>query len=119
MTPDEVRLVINGWLENQSQLVLVAQLWGFSVALRCRVAFLNAEWTVGLLTSDAGRIGVELSEPGTEFKYAEPREFPELVASSGLSAAQRVASSITILFPPRESSDGEDREVVSLIELID
>jgi hypothetical protein len=119
MTPDEVRLVINGWLENQSQLVLIAQLWGISVALRCRVGFLNDEWTLGLLTSDAGRIGIDLSEPGTEFKYAEPREFPELAASSGLSAAQRVASSVTLFFPPRESSEGEDRECVSIIELID
>jgi hypothetical protein len=124
MTPDEARLVINGWLENQSQLVLIAELWGFALTLRCRVGLLSEDGKVGLVTSDGGRIVVDLSEPGAEFKYAEPREFPDTAASLGLSAAQRIASSVTLVFPPREDSDSEGSdtpspEVVTLIELVD
>ena len=37
MIPEDVRLVMNGWLDNQSQLALVGNLFGFAVTLRCRV----------------------------------------------------------------------------------
>ncbi len=104
MTPEEVRLVMNGWLENQSQLVLVGQLLGVAVALRCRVELLSAG-NVGLSTSDGGRIVVDFSDPELVFKYSEAREFPEIVEGWGLTAEQCLASSLMFLFPVRFPSD--------------
>ena len=122
MTPEGVRLVMNGWLENQSQLVLVGQLFGFAFALPCRVEALTGPG-VQLSTKDGGRIAVGLWESGVEFRYAEPREFPAIEASSGLTAAQKIASSVSVLFPSRglDSQDdpGPEPEMVSFMELID
>lgn len=115
MTPEEVRLIMNGWLENHSQLALVGQLWGFAVALRCRVGAVSDEAVI-LLTSDGGQIVVGVSEEGTEFKYSEIREFPELAAKFGLTDAQRFSSSLTMLFPPRDVA--ADPECLSFIELV-
>ena len=33
MSHEEVRLLLNGWLENNAQLGVVGQLWGFGFAL--------------------------------------------------------------------------------------
>jgi hypothetical protein len=116
MTPEEVRLVMNGWLENQSQLALVGQLWGFALALRCRVGFVSDE-TVGLITSDGGKVVVGLSEEGTKFKYSEMREFSELARKLDLTPEQRFASSLMLMFPPRDV--GADLETLYFAELID
>lgn len=117
MTSEEVRLVMNGWLENQSQLALVGQLSGLGMALHCRVGALT-EFGIELTTSDGGRLAVSLWETGAEFKYAEPREFPALEASCELTAAQRIASSVSALFPVVEGSDDSERECISFIELV-
>jgi len=53
MSHEEVRLLMNGWLDNHSQLGVVGQLWGFGFALRCRVAFVS-DSAIGLVTSDGG-----------------------------------------------------------------
>lgn len=114
MTPEEVRLIMNGWLENQSQLALVGQLWGFALAVRCRIEVLTDD-AVGLATSDGGRIVVDISEPGTEFKYAEGREFPKLAERFGLTGEHLFAQSITMLFPSR--SEDEAPESLHFAEL--
>jgi hypothetical protein len=114
MTPEEVRLILNGWRDSHSQLALTGQLWGFAFALRCRVDFVTDE-TVGLSTSDNGHIVVVISEEGTDFRYAELREFPELAEKFGLTAEQQFASSLTMLFPPR--SEGDDPESLHFAEL--
>lgn len=116
MTPEEVRLILNGWRENHSQLALVGQLWGFGLALRCRVDFVTDE-AVGFSTSDGGRIVVSISEEGTDFRYAVLREFPELADKFRLSAEQRSASSLTMLFPSR--SEDDDSESLHFSELIE
>jgi hypothetical protein len=116
MTPEEVRLVMNGWLENQSQVALVGQLWGFALAVRCRIEVVTDE-SVGLTTSDGGRIVVDISEPGTAFKYAERRELPKLAERFGLTGEQLFAPSITMLFPSRSEED-EPSESLHFAELI-
>ena len=116
MTPEEARLVLSGWLDSHSQIALVGQLWGFVLALRCRVDFVSDE-SVGLVTADGGRIVVALSEPGTDFRYAALREFTELVDKFGLSEEQQSASSLTMLFPSR--SEGDDPESLHFLELND
>lgn len=116
MTPEEVRLILNGWLQNQSQLALVGQLWGFCLAVRCRVEFVTDD-AVGLATADGGRIVVALSEPGTDFRYAERREFPELAEKFGVTEEHLSAPSLTMLFPSR--SEDDDAESLHFSELID
>jgi hypothetical protein len=116
MTPEDVRLILNGWRENDSQLVLTGQLWGFALALRCRIEIVTDE-TVGLSTLDRGRIIVSICEEGTDFKYGEPREFPGLAERLNLTTEQRLASSLTMLFPSRSEED--DPESLCLIELIE
>lgn len=125
MIPEDVRLVMNGWLENQSQLALVGNLFGLAVALRCRVGFIDAA-KVELETSDGGRIAVDLSGPGLDFKYAEPREFPEMDVSSEITAGQQFSSMIAVLFPrrlladlPNDVEDVSEAESLMLMELID
>ena|SRR5450631_596475 len=116
MTSDEARLLMNGWLENQSQLVLIGQLSGIAAALRCRVDALT-ELGVELSTSDGRKVAVALWQTGAEFKYAEPREFPAIEASSGITAAQRFASSVTALFPGERDSGNSEPDHLSFIEL--
>jgi hypothetical protein len=116
-------LVISGWLENKSQLALVCGMFGLSAAIRCRVTAMT-EMRVELSTVDGGRLGVDLSDPAIEFRYAEPREFLEIEAS-GVTAAQKYASSVTALFPLRVrlADDPDDapleHESLSLTELIE
>jgi hypothetical protein len=37
MTPEEARLVMKGWLDNQSQLAFVGSLFGLGAFLSCKV----------------------------------------------------------------------------------
>jgi hypothetical protein len=116
MTPEEVRLVIRGWHDNQTQLALTANVFRFAVALRCRVTAVSDSW-IELSTADNGRLAVDFSDPETIFRYTEPREFAELSARLGLSPAQRLASSLTALFP--SEGDSSPVESVMLMELVD
>ena len=100
---------MKGWEENQSQLALVGQLWGAGFALRCRVAFVTEE-TLGLHTSDGGRIAVSICEPGAEFRYVEPRELPGMAEKHELTPAQQLASGIMMLFPSRLVVDEGEEE---------
>lgn len=75
------------------------------------------EETVGLSTSDGGRLVVSISEEGTDFKYAVLREFPELADTFRLSEEQQSASSLTMLFPSR--SEGDDPESLHFSEFND
>jgi hypothetical protein len=109
MTPEEARLVMNAWAENQSQLALVGQLWGVGFALRCRVAFVTEE-TLALSTSDGGRIAISICEAGTEFRYSQPREFPTIVEKFGLASEQQLASGLTIFFASRLVLDEGEEE---------
>lgn len=125
MIPEDVRLVMNGWLDNQSQLALVGNLFGFAVTLRCRVRLVE-DTRVELVTSDGGRIAVVLSDPGIDFKYAEPREFPEIGASSEMTAGQQFSSIIAVRFPrriladlPADTVDVSEAESFMFMELID
>ena len=115
---------MNGWLESQSQLALVGNLFGLAVTLRCRVGLVE-DARVELVTSDGGRIAVVLSDPGINFKYAEPREFPEMGASSEMTAGQQFSSIIGVLFPrriladfPDDTEDVSEAESLMLMELI-
>jgi hypothetical protein len=116
MNPEEVRLRLKGWLESQSQLVLVANIFRFAAALRCKVSGVSDSW-VELSTIDGGRLAIDLSDPEVIFRYTEPREFAELSAKLGLKPAQRFAASVTALFP----SEGESAECESmmLMELVE
>lgn len=116
MTPEEVRLMINGWLENQSQLVLIANVSRFAVAVRCRVTRSSDFW-VELSTVDNGKLAVGLFDPAAIFKYTEPREFSDLSTKLGLSAAQRFASSVTAMLPSEDES--LESESIMLMELVD
>jgi len=98
MTPEEVRLVIRGWHQNQTQLALTADIFRVAIQLRCRVTAVSDTW-IELSTADKGRLAFDFSDPETIFRYTEPREFAELSAKLGLSPAQRIASSVTALFP--------------------
>jgi hypothetical protein len=121
MSHEEVRLLLNGWLENNAQLGVVGQLWGFGFALlRCRVTFVS-DSTIGLVTIDGGKIEVDISEPGTEFKYAQPRELPEFASKHGLTDEQKLASSLMVLFPPREAGELTEgnAESISFRELVE
>lgn len=115
MTPQDVHLILNGWRESRSQLTLLGELWGFALALPCRVELVTDQF-VELSTPDQGLIVVSISEEGTEFKYAELRERAELADKFGLSAEQRSASSLTMLFPSR--SEGDEPESLSFVERI-
>ena len=119
--PEDVRLVINGWLESRSQLALVGQVFNLGIALRCRVVALTEE-RVELGTVDGGRISVPLVDPTLTFRYAEPREFPDPIG--GLTEEQSLASSLTITFPSRVRLDAledvsDTPETVCLMELIE
>ena len=119
MSHEEVRLLMNGWLDQQSQLRVVGQLWGVNFVLLCRIAFVS-DSAIGLATSDGG-ITVDISEPGTEFKYAQPREFSEFASKHGLTDEQKLASSLIVLFPSRELEEltGEDAECISFCEIVE
>jgi hypothetical protein len=117
MIPEDVRLVMNGWLTSRSQLALAGHLLGFTVTLRCRVDLLT-DTGVELSTSDGGRIGVDLADPTMEFRYAEPREFPEIEVTE----EQGLASSLTALRWRRFGADGKpssEPESLYLIELVE
>lgn len=121
MTSEEARLVMKGWDEDRCQLALVGQLWGVGLALRCRVAFVTEE-TLGLHTSDGGRIAISICEPGTEFRYSQPREFPTMVEKLGLTPEQQSASGLTISFASRlvldEDEETPEPESLHLTELV-
>jgi len=120
MSHEEVRLLMNGWLDNHSQLGVVGQLWGFGFALRCRVAFVS-DSAIGLVTSDGGKIEVDVSESGTEFKYSQPRELSEFASKHGLTDEQKLASSLMVLFPPREAEELTEKnaECISFLEIVE
>jgi hypothetical protein len=116
-------LILNGWLENQSQLTLVGSLFGFRVAVRCQVKEVT-DSAVLLLTADGGRLAVDLSIKKTVFRYSDPRELPEIESSSGRPYAKKISSSVTILFPSRALLDAPDdidleAESLSVIEMIE
>jgi hypothetical protein len=119
MSPEEVRLLMKGWLESQSKLMVVGQLWGCAFVVHCRVAVVS-ESTVGLET-DGGKIMVNISKPGTGFKYAQPREFPDLATKKRLTDEQKLSSSLMILFPPREGEEEteENAESISFREIVE
>jgi len=122
MTWKEALLILNGRLERQSQLTLVGSLFGFRVAVRCQVKELT-DTAVLLLTADGGRLAVDLSIQETAFRYSEPRELPDMERTTGLPFAQKIASSVTILFPLRALPDSTDdtvleAESLSFIETI-
>jgi hypothetical protein len=55
MTP-EVRLIMNGWLESQSQLALVAQLCGFAPALPRQLLEFSPDVRNGRTASPQSRV---------------------------------------------------------------
>jgi len=116
MTPEEVRLIMNGWLESRSQLALLANTSRLAVALRCRVIEVSDFW-VQLSTSDNGMLAIGVFDSGAVFRYTEPREFSELSTKLGLTAAQEFASSVMVMFPSEDASS--EAESIMLIELVD
>ena len=115
MTPVEVRLMVNGWLESRSELALVANMLRFAVALRCRVVAVS-DFGIQLVTADNGNLAIGLFDPEAVFRYMEPREFSELSAKFGLTAAQEFASSVTVMFPSEDESS--EPESLMLMELV-
>jgi hypothetical protein len=71
---------------------------------------------VELSTADNGRLGIALFDPDATFRYSEPREFSELSERLGLSAEQKLASALSVLFPSEDESS--EPESLTLIELI-
>jgi hypothetical protein len=119
MSHDEVNLLVNDWLENHSQLAVVGQLSGRSFVLeRCRVVFVAVS-SIELVTGDGEKIRIDTSEPGIEFKYAQPREFSEFASKHGLTEEQKLASSLIMFFPPREDGEltEENADCISLREI--
>lgn len=116
MTPEEVRLLINDWLESQSQLVLFVNIFRCAVALRCKVSRASDFW-VELSTADNGKVAVALFDPDAVFRQTEQREFSALSAKLGLTVAQRFASSVTAMFPSEDESSRP--ESLMLIELVE
>jgi hypothetical protein len=117
MIPEDVRLVMDGWLTSQSQLALLGHLLGFKFTLRCRVSLLT-DVEVELASSDGGRIGVDLADPTMEFRYAEPREFPEIE----VTGEQGFASLVMVLRWRRFGQDGKcssEPESLYFAELIE
>ncbi len=116
MIPETLRLIMKGWLENQSQLTLVGEMRSLAVALRCQIGLISDE-SIGLVTVDGGKLVIDISESGVEFRYSEPREFPVIGKKFGLTAEQQFASGVTIFFPA-ETVD-EEEECLHLSELIE
>jgi len=104
MTLDEVRLVITAGSRTSRSLLLSVS-YGDSV-WQC-VAERSSLPRIfgGPRDSDGGRIAIDISEPGVDFRYSQMREFPEFAKKWNLTAAQAFASSLMVVFPPREVSD--------------
>ena len=115
--PEEARLIMKGWLENQSQLTLVGQVGALAVALRCRVGFISNE-IVGLVTEDGGKVSIDVSASGVEFRYSQAREFPAIRKRFELTPEQQFAEGMTF-FIPRPDAFDEEEDVLHLSELIE
>lgn len=117
--PEEARLIMKGWLQNQSQLSLVGEVGSLAVAVRCHIGLISDE-LIGLVTTDGGKVTIDVSAPGVEFRYSQLREFPAIGEKVALTPEQQFAEGLTFFLPrPVVDGDDEDSDVLHLSELIE
>lgn len=119
--PEDVRLVLSGWMESGCQIALVGQSQGREFALRCTVKQLT-DGDATLAAQDGHTVVLHLSAPTLEYRYSQPREIPLFVAAHNLAAAQQTASCLTFLsvcmdVDPDTAGDHIEPESLSLVEL--
>jgi hypothetical protein len=109
MSPEEVHLILKGWLDDDSQLTIIGSLVSVTCWFRCRLTRLG-ETRVALSTDDGGVLTFDLGDPETVIQYSELREFPDVIAMLGLGDEYRFAPCMIFQFPNRVSSKSEATE---------
>jgi hypothetical protein len=76
MTPEDALLIIRGWLDSKSELMLSASMINFSVYSRCRVvSVVGGTVTLWPVKDGAAAFSFSVDSPHLEIKYSELREF--------------------------------------------
>lgn len=78
ISEDEAVLIVKGWLDNQSELLLSARMANFSMVSKCRVyAVEGGMVTLWPLEGDAASFSFSLSREHLELNYSSLREFKD------------------------------------------
>jgi hypothetical protein len=104
MSPDEAILIIKGWLESKSELLLSASMINFSVYARCRVvAVEDGKVTVWSLKEDAV-VSFSVDSPSLSLRYSEMRELSDAPGFEHVSIPEGKAlnSALVITLPLKE-----------------
>ena len=74
--PDEALLIIKGWFDSKSELILSASMINFSVYSKCRIVGIEGD-KVTLWSADDGAavFSFSVDSPHLELRYSELREF--------------------------------------------
>jgi len=100
-SPEATRLVLNGWRDNETLLVVTASLFCFSATSKCRVFEVTEDSLVLDSVDGETRFSVNIVDPDLRFIYSEPRERLRDEVLEGLTGDERIASAISIAFPLR------------------
>lgn len=121
ITPEDATLIIKGWQERNSDLLLSASMINFSVYAKCRVVSLDGGnvtlWSIG---KDSAVFTFSVASKHVSLKYSEMRDFK---GRPGLEEVpeDKLLNSALVLTIPLEAiaspSGGFDVEQIFLLEL--
>lgn len=75
MSPEEVVLIVRGWLDSKSELFLSASTINFSVFTKCRVVHIAGDNVTLWSTKDDTVFSFSVDSPHLSLSYSELREF--------------------------------------------
>jgi hypothetical protein len=76
ISPEDAILIINGWLDNKSELLLSASMINFSVYSKCRVVSIDeGKVTLWSVNDGAAAFSFSIDSPYLDLAYSELREF--------------------------------------------
>jgi hypothetical protein len=120
INPQEFTLIIRGWLDNKSELLMSASSINFSVLAKCRVVDVAGDKVTLWSLKEDSVFTFSVESPHLSVKYSEPRDFPEFFAS--LPEDKQFKSAILISLPleelvPEAASMNRSVEKIVLMEL--
>ena len=122
MRPEDAILIIRGWLDNKSDLLLSASMINFSVYSKCRVVAVDkGKIKLQPIEDGAAMFSFSVDSAHLELKYSELREFkgkPGLEDASE-ETLQKSALSVTLALKELDPSAPlkADVEQIILLEL--
>lgn len=101
ISPDEYLLIIKRWLEEESELLLLASMLDFSAFSKCRVVDVSGGKIKlsSVNVEDPAAFVFSVESPLLSLRYSEPREITDAALRASIPEGKLLRSALTLSVP--------------------